>query len=238
VSGPRLIVAPDAAALAEAGAAWLAERLAATARRAGRCTVALAGGNTPRPIYQRLAAPPLRDRLPWERILLLFGDERCVPPDDPAANYRMAREALAPVLASGGARPRLLRIEAERADPGTAAADYDAAVPAIIDVLVLGMGAEGHTASLFPGSPALAEEQRGYVAVRAPVPPVGRITLTPPRLGAAREILVVAAGADKAAAAQRALEGELDIVACPAQLARRGTWLLDDDAASQLSRQA
>ncbi len=223
---PQLLIMADAAAQAAAGAAWLAERILAATRRRETCFVALAGGRTPRPIYELLAAPPLAGQLPWERIRFCFGDERCVPPDDPASNFRMAREAL-------GTPARLRRIEAERPDREAAAAAYDASLPAALDVVVLGLGADGHTASLFPGSAALRETRRGYVATRAPVAPVDRITITPPRLAAAGEILVVASGAEKAAAAERALRGNLDVDVCPAQLARRGTWLLDAAAAAR-----
>jgi 6-phosphogluconolactonase len=116
-----------------------------------------------------------------------------------------------------------------------AARDYEAALPEALDVLVLGIGEDGHTASLFPNSSALTETARRVLPVIGPKPPPERLTLTPPVLAAARFVLVLAAGAGKAAAVARALEGELDVRACPAQLVRDAVWLTDHAAAAELS---
>ncbi len=192
----------------------VAIRMAAAAR--GRCSVALSGGSTPRAIY-----PLLRD-LPWPALDFFFGDERAVPPEDPESNYRMAQETLF------GSHPgsRVHRMEAERPDLDRAAGEYAKLLPDAIDVLLLGMGPDGHTASLFPGSPALDERARKVVAVIGPKPPPRRLTITPPVIEAAREIVVLVRGADKAAALQRAREGAWNPKETPAQLARRGTWIV------------
>ena len=176
------VVAADAEALAPLAAQWLADemRLAATLR--GTCAVGLAGGSTPRPVYEALAAPPLAGTIPWDRVQVYFGDERAVPPDHPDSNFRMAREAL---LARVGLKQGSVhRMEAEAADLDSAAGRYAAGLPAALDVLILGVGADGHTASLFPGSPTLEERARRVVAATSPVPPTRRLPLTPPAIAA------------------------------------------------------
>ena len=196
----------------------------------GKASLALAGGSTPEPVYRWLARS---GPLPWERVDLFFGDERCVPPDDPASNYRMVRETLLEPL---GADPqRVHRMQAERPDRDAAADDYAAVLPPRLTVLLLGIGPEGHTASLFPGSPALDERRRRVVPVSTPAKPPERLTVTPPVLEAARHVVVLARGDRKADAVRRALEGSWSPTACPAQLARRGTWILDPAAAALLT---
>lgn len=126
-------------------------------------------------------------------------------------------------------------MEAERPDREAAALEYDRSLPERLDILLLGMGADGHTASLFPGSAALDQRDRRVLAVRGPKPPAERLTITPPVIEAASEVGVIAAGADKAEMAARAIEGPLDPQALPVQLARRGVWFLDQAAASRLA---
>jgi 6-phosphogluconolactonase len=165
-------------------------------------------------------------------VEVYFGDERAVPPTDPASNYRMAREAL---LDRVGLPPeRVHRMEADDLDLEAAAARYAALLPDPLDVLVLGMGQDGHTASLFPVSPALRESARKVVPARAPVPPIERLTITPPVIAAARRVAVIVAGAVKAPVVARVLRGPWRPEELPAQLARHGTWLLDRAAASAL----
>lgn len=196
----------------------------------GRCHLALAGGSTPRPIYRALAA--MDGQVPWKEIEFWFGDERCVPPEDPESNYKAA---LGDFRGDGpGDGERFHRMQGER-PPEEAARAYDGVLPDRLDVLLLGMGEDGHTASLFPGSPALSERRRRVVAVAdAPKPPARRLTVTPPVIGSARRVLVLVTGEAKAAMVARALEGPLDPRAVPVQLARNGTWLLDRPAASRL----
>ena len=193
-------------------AGWILRRIEEAVAARGACHVALAGGSTPRPVYERLGAAAL----PWDRLDWWFGDERAVPPDHAESNYRMVLETL---------RPKLLE-RVHRLDPDATEA-YERLLPERLDILILGMGPDGHTASLFPGSPALDIRDRRVVPVIGPKPPPRRATITPPVIEAAREIVVLAWGADKAAMVTRAREGPLDIQAVPAQLARRGAWFTD-----------
>lgn len=201
----------------------------ALALEKGVVSLFLAGGSTPEPVYRRLADTR---GIAWERIGLWFGDERCVPPDHPDSNYRMARRTLLDALPTEPAGVH--RMEAEREDRDEAAADYARSLPDAPSVILLGIGGDGHTASLFPGSAALDERERRVVPVTAPAEPACRMTITPPVLEAARRVFVLARGASKAEAVARAMEGELDPSACPAQLVRKRSWLLDAEAAALL----
>lgn len=229
-SHPERIVVEPRAALAGAAADWIAAAIAAAVRERGRCTLALAGGSTPRAIHAQLAARTL----PWERVQIYFGDERCVPPDDPGSNYRMALETL--LRPARIAPERVHRIHGEERDRDAAARAYERELPERLDILLLGMGPDGHTASLFPGAPTLAERTRRVVPAEAPVAPHARITITPPVIAAARRTAVIAAGTEKAAAVARALEGSEDPRVLPVRLALGGTWFVDDEAAASLHR--
>lgn len=214
-------------------AAAAATRLAASMReivgeRPGPLSLALAGGSTPRPVYAALAETA---NAPWGRIEVFFGDERAVPPDDPDSNYRMARESL---LDRVPMPDKLVhRMKADAPSLEDAAAEYASVLPKALDLVILGIGTDGHTASLFPGADTLRAEARVVRAV-SPAPPRDRLTVTPPVLACALRIVVLAAGEEKAAPVARALTGPWDPEACPAQLARRGLWLLDTAAASAL----
>jgi 6-phosphogluconolactonase len=232
-------------------AAEVFESVAAEAAAAqGRCAVALSGGSTPRRLYERLAREPHRARVPWSRVHLYWGDERCVPPEHPESNYRLVRESL---LAGAPVPPENVhRVEAELADPAEAAALYEAGmirdfgltarqVPRF-DLILLGLGADGHTASLFPGSPALEEEQRLAVANFVEALSAQRITLTVPVLNRARNVVFLVAGKDKAHALREVLEGERRPQLVPAQMVHppdgRLLFLADQAAASLLARPA
>ena len=229
--------APPAITITQDPAADAAERLAAAAASGGH--IALAGGSTPRAAYERAAEL----EADWSRATLWFGDERCVPPDNEHSNFGMAKRALLDRLPA--AVPDVRRIEGERG-PREAAARYertlseafDSTVPEL-DLVLLGIGPDAHTASLFPRDGALAERDRLAVGVDTPgmAPLVARVTMTLPVLTAAREVLFLVAGADKAEAARRAFCGPEDPDA-PASLVRpeRGslTVLLDPVAASEL----
>lgn len=196
-----------------------------------RCSLALAGGSTPRPVYERLASE-LPGRDPWSRIDVFFGDERCVSPADPASNYRMAKEAMLDRVPIDPAQVH--RMEGERPDQDEAARGYEALLPERFDLLVLGLGDDGHTASLFPGTPSLAETTRRVLAVKSPAPPVDRLTITPPVILGARLTIMLVAGDDKAAALARAIGGAYDPDRTPGQLARPGLWIVDTPAAARL----
>ncbi|MBI3546181.1 MAG: 6-phosphogluconolactonase [Gammaproteobacteria bacterium] len=194
-----------------------------------RANIALAGGSTPRAVYRRWAE---MDRTDWNRIEFFFGDERCVAPDDPESNYRMARESLfdlVPISAQ-----QVHRMPAERRDRAAAAMEYGAQLPSRLDLIILGIGEDGHTASLFPGSPAFNEREHKVVAVTAPKAPHERLTVTPSVILAASRTLILAAGSAKAKAVAQALESSSQVLDCPAQLARKGLWIMDRAAASGL----
>lgn len=214
--------------VAARAAARVAELLVAAVQARGEATLWLSGGTTPRLLYRALV--PLD--VPWPAVRFGFGDERAVPPDHPDANFRLAREALFEPLAIDARRVLRIRGEAEDLEAEAARAARD--VPDAIDVLLLGLGEDGHTASLFPGAAALAEAARRVVPVIGPKPPPRRLTITPPVIAAARSVLVLATGTGKAEALRRALRGTRDVAACPAQLARGRTFFVDEAAARDL----
>lgn len=232
LSGPGTIVVHDTPeALSRDAAARIVAAARATVETRGSFTLALAGGGTPLAAYRLLAGAV---EMPWAVTQLYWGDERCVPPDDAESNYGAARRALLDHLTVPPAQVH--RIEGEDPDPHAAAARYAALLPARFDLLLLGIGEDGHIASLFPGDIALHEHTRRAVAVLAPKPPPRRITITPPVLAAARATLVLATGAAKASPVVRALVGDINIDELPAQLVRPATWLLDRGAARELAR--
>ncbi len=246
----RVHVLTDAEAVARAAAReW--ERLASAAVSArGRFAVALSGGSTPRRLYEILAEPCVRVRVPWERVELFWSDERAVPPEHPESNYRTARVALLDPLELPAAR--IHRPEAERADLESAARDYEAEIartlggapgaPPAFDLVLLGLGRDAHTASLFPRTSALAETRRWVVPNFVPGLGSERLTFSFPLLNAAAEVVFLVAGAEKAEAVAEVLEGDPDPQRLPAQEVRpsAGTlvWLLDRAAASKLARAA
>jgi 6-phosphogluconolactonase len=219
-----------------------AERFCAASekKRNGRFRVALAGGSTPRATYALLAQPPFRDRVDWDNLDVYFGDERCVPPDDADSNYRMALETLLSKVPL--AAEQVFRIAGEKS-PLEAADDYAQAlrpvgVPPRFDLILLGMGPDGHTASLFPGTPALAETRATVMAVYVARLDVWRVTLTAPVLSAAAEVVVTAVGAEKAEALRLALEGPPGSVPIQLVQPRELTFLVDRAAAAKLSSRA
>ncbi len=230
----RRIVVPDERALARRAAEWLVERTRAAVAARGSCAVALAGGSTPRATYEVLGASALAGAVPWGAIDWYFGDERAVPFDHPASNYRLAAEALFAGRPEALARARPM--PADAADAPAAARAYGRLLPDPLDAVILGMGDDGHTASLFPGSPALDERLERVVPVTGPKAPLRRMTITSGVIESARDVLVLVAGPGKAAMLARVLEGPIDVRRLPAQLARDRTWIVDEAAASALAR--
>jgi 6-phosphogluconolactonase len=216
---PTLVVAADVEGLARAAA----DRVSVLAQDAiaarGRFRLALAGGSTPRALYTRLAAG--RD-VDWSRVDVFFGDERSVPPDDAQSNFRMARETL---LVPAGVPPEnVRRLRGEDQDLDAAARLYEAALTELpLDLALLGMGADGHTASLFPGTTALDAADRLCVAVDVPAMATRRLTLTYPPLMASRDLLFLVAGADKATTLHEVLNGAPDARRLPSQVLLRRT---------------
>lgn len=206
---------------AERAAEFAARRMALAAAAGGH--LGLAGGTTPRRAYQLLAQTPGID---WSGVELWFGDERCVPPDDAESNYRLVAESL--LAGTPGARVHPID---GTLDPDAGAAAYAAEIRGVrLDLCLLGLGEDGHTASLFPGSTALSERTREAVAVVASKPPPHRITLTLPVLRAARELVVLAVGEGKADAVAAVLRGHDP--AYPASLLPQPTLLVVDSAAA------
>jgi len=229
-SAGRVEVFDEPEALARAAAELFAASIAADVDWRGRCDLALAGGSTPRRAYELLAAL----RVPWPALHVWFGDERCVAPDHPDSNHALARAALldrAPISPD-----HVHRMRGEEGDRDAAARAYERELPRSLDLLVLGIGPDGHTASLFPRSAALGETLRRVVAVVGPKPPPHRLTITPPVIAAARRVVVLAAGGDKAQAVRRALHDPVDAANCPAGLLRGARWLLDRAAAAGIAR--
>jgi len=207
--------------------------------------VALSGGSTPRGLYGLLAASPFQERVPWSKIHFFWGDERHVPPDHPDSNYRMAHEAMlskVPVLAQN-----IHRIPAEK-EAKRAAADYEEALREFFrlgggqwprfDLILLGMGPDGHTASLFPHTDALQEQARLVAAPWIEKLSGFRITLTPPVLNRAACVIFIATGAEKAEVLRQVIQGSYQPELYPAQLVRpasgRLLWLVDRESARLL----
>jgi 6-phosphogluconolactonase len=213
----------------------------------GRFTVALAGGSTPKPIQALLAEDQRSgaNQLPWEAIQVFFSDERHVPADHPDSNSRMAAETL---LAHVPIPPENVHRVATELDPAAAAADYERQLRSVFspkpgelpqfDLIMLGLGADGHTASLFPGSAALAERTAWVSANRAEKLQSDRITFTFPLLNAAAEVLFVATGGDKAEMLRFVLKGDPSGQTYPAQgvqpVSRKVLWMVDEEAARLL----
>jgi 6-phosphogluconolactonase len=233
-------IVPDLEALSEAAAARVADRAAEAVAARGRFLWALAGGATPARTYERLAGPPHRERLPWGRMEVFFGDERCVPPEDPRSNYRLAQERL---LSRVPLPPSQVHRLACEADPEAGARRYEALLRQRLpeagggfDLALLGLGADGHTASLFPG---LVPAPGSWVAVVArPDEPFRRLTLTPEVLNRSRLLLFLVAGREKAPALRAVLRGEGAMAASPVHLLKPAAgaiqWLVDREAAALL----
>jgi 6-phosphogluconolactonase len=241
---------PSADALMEAAAEVFARCAREATRASGRFSVALSGGSTPAGLYDALAAEPCAARVDWRHVHVFWADERCVPPDAPASNYRMVRQHLldrVPVPA-----PNVHRMRGED-DPVEAAATYEqtlrsafgtpdgpprTALGSRFDLVLLGMGNDGHVASLFPGKTDAAERERWVVARRIESPAMWRVSLTPLVINAAAEVVFLVAGREKATALRRVLRGPHQPDSLPAQAIAPGhgrlLWLVDAAAAAEL----
>jgi 6-phosphogluconolactonase len=247
---PDIRILDNAERLSWEAAEEFARQAGEAARTRGAFCVALSGGSTPKALYALLAAEtgsPFRARVPWEATHVFWGDERHVPPDHPDSNYRMAHEAMlsrAPVPAQN-----VHRIQAENPDAGRAAAEYAENLRQFFrpapgqfprfDLILLGMGPDGHTASLFPGTEAVREQNALVAAPWVEKLRSHRITLTPPVLNGATCVVFLVSGAEKADALQQVLEGDYQPDRLPAQIIRpangRVLWLVDRAAARRLA---
>ncbi|MGQ9627050.1 MAG: 6-phosphogluconolactonase [Anaerolineae bacterium] len=231
----------DAESLARAAAEHFLTLAREAAKARGRFNVALSGGQTPRRLYEILAGPPFRESIPWARVQIFWGDERCVPPTHPESNYRMAREALLDKIPIP--QENIHRIQGEL-PPDQAAAAYQMELEATLgvngrlDLILLGMGADGHTASLFPGSEAIHERARWVVAQYVEKLRAWRITLTPAAINAAANVIFLVSGVGKAESLRQALAGPYQPCILPAQLISpvdgHLLWLADTEAAALL----
>lgn len=258
----QLTIANDDVDLAQRAAERLTRLIEQAVSANGRALVSLTGGTTPRRLYATLADPTQAwsSRIPWSQVHLFWGDERHVPPEHPDSNYGMAKASLLDHVSVPA--DHVHRIRAELPDAREAAADYERtldgvsgfSLPAdvvsgfsrtfLFDVMLLGVGADAHIASIFPGSELLdpGSERRTsdarVAAVRMPDTDAWRVTLTPAAILDSKAILVLVAGAHKSTAVHSALEAPLDVRRCPAQLLRsagdRVEWFLDREAAREL----
>jgi 6-phosphogluconolactonase len=253
----EIVVCPDAAALA----AQAADRIVAAARdaisRGGRFNLVLSGGSTPERTYTLLAQSPRREAIDWSLTWLFFGDERFVPRDDPRSNYHMAEQSL---LNPAAIDPtHVLAVPTGPGIPPECAAQYESSLKkfffwdlptgqpgnsrehGMFDLILLGLGDDGHTASLFPGKPSL-DEKRSWITSSPPgtlPPPVDRITFTFPLINSAHDVMFLVSGGAKAEVLQQILENPMDVHKHPASGVRPAgklTWLVDEPSAKLLNR--
>ncbi len=245
---PEIRIAGDLHAWAQDIAAFIAPLSEQTIRSKGRFIMALSGGSTPKTLYQAMATPEWKVRLDWSRMCFLFGDERCVPPDHPDSNFKMVHTALFQPLDIPAAH--ICRMKGESEDADKAAQEYEEAIRRltksppphipVIDLVLLGLGDDGHTASLFPGTAALQEHNKIVTVGQAPTGVRSRLTLTLSVLNHAAVVLFLVAGSGKAHMVRRILEPESEAdrslpAARISPESGRLVWMLDHSA-SQLLR--
>jgi len=242
-------VVPDTPSLFQAAAKEFVSQAEAGIKAQGRFTVALSGGSTPRGLFSVLAAN-YRDRLPWDKVFIFWSDERHVPPESSESNYRMAYESLLSKVPVP--QTNIFRIPAENPDARQVAAEYGETVRRFFqapqgafpqfDLILLGMGPDGHTASLFPGSSAVHEKERLVVSTWVEKLKTDRITFTAPLINRAKVVMFLIAGADKSEALREVLEGNQPAERYPSRLIHpadgRLIWLADQAAAATLARKS
>jgi 6-phosphogluconolactonase len=239
-------ILPNIEAISREAANYVVRVAQAAIAERGQFSFALSGGTTPGKFYALLTQEPYRSQINWNSVQIFWSDERCVPAEDPQSNFYLAQEVM---LSKLNLRANQIhRMPADRPDREQAAADHAEEIRKVLDgnplptfdLIQLGMGPEGHTASLFPHQAALHEQTRLVLPVSVPKPPPDRLTFTPPLLQAARHILFLATGGDKAEALHAILEGPDQPDEYPAQFIARQTkgevvWLLDPTIAQQIS---
>jgi 6-phosphogluconolactonase len=237
----------DSAAVAARGAALFASCAARAIEERGQFVVALSGGSTPRALHACLTSDEWRLRVDWPYVEFCWGDERPVPPSHPQSNFGMARETLLAPLGIAG--ERVHRMQGEASDLARAAADYAAALTRltgasprsapVLDLVLLGMGPDGHTASLFPATAALHVSDRWVAANHVPQLATTRLTVTFPVIHAARTVIVLVTGSEKGTALRAVLTGPPDPDRFPAQRLAQSTgsvtWLVDEAAHAGLA---
>jgi 6-phosphogluconolactonase len=246
---PDIRIHSNSQAVAEAAAEFILEIGRESVRAKGRFFLALSGGTTPESLYRALASPAF-DRFDWSRTVFFFSDERCVPPNDPRSNYALADKTLFTPLNIPPSR--IYRMAGESSDPQAAASEYEQqlrlatnTVPSVLpslDLILLGLGEDGHTASLFPGSPILQDYRRAIAATQSPKDPPHRLTMTLAAINRASVILFLTTGSGKAEVVRAILDPKTEAERqFPASLVKpeegRLIWFLDQAAAAKLPMQ-
>ncbi len=244
---PDIRIHSDSQAVAEAAAAFVLEVGQKAVRANGRFLIALSGGTTPEILYRALASPAFADRFDWSRTIFFFSDERCVPPNDPRSNYALADKTLFTPLNIPPSQ--IYRMAGESSDPQAAASEYEQqlrlatkTLPSVLpslDLILLGLGEDGHTASLFPGSPILQDDRRAIAATQSPKDPPHRLTMTLAAINRASVVLFLATGSGKAEVVRAILDPKTEAERqFPASLVKpeegRLIWFLDQAAAAKL----
>jgi 6-phosphogluconolactonase len=239
----EIIIRRDIAELSRQSAERFSQLVNRSVQGSGRFTVALSGGSTPKHLYSLLASPDYKERILWNNVHLFWGDERCVPPDHPESNFGMVRESLLSKIKIPA--ENIHRMAGER-EPQAAAAEYEkhlqeffglesGALPRF-DLILLGIGEDGHTASLFPGSDALNETERLVISPFVEKLNSYRLTLTLPVLNSRAEVWFLVTGASKADAVKKVLRGSADLPAAKVQPVNgRLVWFITQDAAPGVS---
>ncbi|MBS0152183.1 MAG: 6-phosphogluconolactonase [Nitrospira sp.] len=243
---PDIRIAHSTHEWAQDAAAVIASISERAIQTTGRFIMALSGGSTPKTLYHVLASPEWNERFDWSRTLFVFGDERCVPPDHPDSNFRMAHTTLFQPLNIHA--DHIFRMKGEHGDPAVAAQEYeeiirrltDSAAPQVprVDLVLLGLGNDGHTASLFPGTAALHEQNKVVTVGQAPTGVRSRITLTLGVLNRAAVILFLVTGTGKASMVRRVIKPETEVdrflpAALVAPESGQLVWMLDPGAGAQ-----
>lgn len=238
----QLHIEKNSTELSKILADWIMEHILDTLQKQDRYTWALSGGNSPQRLYELLANPPYREQIPWQKLHIFWGDERVVPFDDPRNNAKMAYDML---LHHVPIPPHQIHVMRTDIPPQQAAAEYERLLhqyfdhsPASFDLALLGMGEDGHTLSLFPGTPVVHEQKAWVTAFYLPPQQMYRITLTAPITNKATRVAFLAPGENKAATLKSVLEGPYDPDRFPSQQIKPTTgqlhWFIDEGAAAKL----
>jgi len=243
---PEIFVARTVQEWAQKTAAFMASVSEQAIQSTGRCLIALSGGSTPKTLYQTIRTPEWNTRFNWSRIVFLFGDDRCVAPEHPESNFGMAQTELFEPLRIPP--DRIYRMKGEQQDPTAAAEDYEKTLRDLmqcpspefprLDVILLGLGDDGHTASLFPRTAALQEQSKLVTVGHAPTGIKNRLTFTLGVLNRAAVVLFMVTGSGKAEMVRRVIESESDRSLPAARVSPdsgRLVWILDQAAAQQLT---
>lgn len=238
---PRIIISKDTDNWKYNAVVFIKDKIESIVKQQGSCSISLAGGSTPKGIYELLTKPEFNDHIDWSKVFFFWGDERCVPHDHADSNYKMVKEALLDAIAIP--EENIIPVSDDYS-PSGAASDYQKKIEDYfdgkepeIDVMLLGMGDDGHTASLFPSTDVLSEEKKWVSEVYIEEKGVYRISMTAPLINRAKTIIFLIKGENKAHALNQVLNGKTDINNYPSQLIRKSPevyFLIDEKAGSLL----